>query len=106
MPRMTLNFTIYKSKRSAEVTFLETKIGQFLYTRITITRSLTGVETKKGSKRVFALIPNLLLYMELQRIEWNLDLKKHKYLNEILATFVVLGELEEHNTCFGDERTL
>ena len=26
--------------------------GQFLYTRLAITRSLTGVETEKGSERV------------------------------------------------------
>ena len=52
MPRMTSKSTISNSTRSTEVTFREIVTGQFLYTRLAITGSPTGVETKKGSERV------------------------------------------------------
>ena len=58
MPRMTSKSTIYNSNRSTEVTFCETMTGQFLYTHLAITGSATGVDTKKGSKRVSGLTLN------------------------------------------------
>ena len=56
MPRMTSKSTFSKSTRSAELTFLETVTGQFLYTRLAIAGSPTGVEIEKGSERVSGLI--------------------------------------------------
>ena len=58
MPRMTLKSTISNSTRSAKMTFLETMTGQFLYTRLAITGSPTGVETDKGSERVSGMTFN------------------------------------------------
>ena len=58
MPRMTSKSTISNSTRSAEVTFIATVIGQFLYTLLAITGSPTGVETEKRSKRIFGLTLN------------------------------------------------
>ena len=58
MPRMTSKSTISNTTRSAEVTFGETMTGQFLYTRLAIKGSLTGVETEKGSERVSGLTLN------------------------------------------------
>ena len=58
MPRMTSKSTISNSTRSAEVTFIETVIGQFLYTHLAIIGSRTGVETDKGYERVTGVTLN------------------------------------------------
>ena len=55
MQRMISKSTISNSTRSAEVTFLETMIGQFVYTRVA-TGSSTGVETEIGCERISGLI--------------------------------------------------
>ena len=55
---MTSKSTISKSTRYAKVTFRETMIGQFLYTRLAITGSPTRVETEKVSERVYKLTLN------------------------------------------------
>ena len=57
---MTSNSTISNYTRFTKVTLLETVTGQFLYTRLAITRSLTGVETEKGSERVFVQTINCI----------------------------------------------
>ena len=58
MPRMTSKSTISNVTRSTEVTFCETMTGQFLYNRLAITGSSTGVDTDKGSKRFSRLTLN------------------------------------------------
>ena len=67
MPRMTWNSNISNSTRYAEVKFCETVTGQFLYTRLAITGSLTRVETNKGSERVFGLTLNMTTIMSYKR---------------------------------------
>ena len=59
MPRMTLKSTISNSTRSVEVSFKETMTGQFLYTRLDISGSPSGVETEKGSVSVSGVRINL-----------------------------------------------
>ena len=49
MPKIVLKSTISNSTRFAEVTFEETVTGQFMYTRVSIVGSPTGVEIEKGS---------------------------------------------------------
>ena len=67
MPRMTSKSTISNSTRSAEVTFLETMIGQFLYTRLAIVGSPTRVETEKGFERISGLTLNWTTKLSYER---------------------------------------
>ena len=52
MPKITSKSTISNSITSAEVNFLETAIGKFLFTCLAISGSPTIVEIEKGSERV------------------------------------------------------
>lgn len=50
MPRMISKSIIFNSTGSIEVTFRETMTEKFMYTRLDINGSSTGVDTKKGSE--------------------------------------------------------
>ena len=60
MDTMTLNSTISNATRSAKVYFRDTITGKFLYTRLAINGSLTGVDTEKGFGRESGLTVNLI----------------------------------------------
>ncbi len=59
--------TISNSTRSSEVIFLEIVTRKFIYTRLAITGSLTGVETEKCFERVAGLILNLTTILSYKR---------------------------------------
>ena len=52
---------------TSSMKFCETVTGQFLYTRLAITGSLTRVETNKGSERVFGLTLNWTTILSYKR---------------------------------------
>ena len=67
MPKITSKYTIFKSTRSTEVTFSETVTGQFLYARLAINGSPTGVETEKSSERVSGMTLNWIAILSYKR---------------------------------------
>jgi len=76
--------------------------GQFLYTRLAITRSPTGVETKKGSEGVSRLTPKITAIKRVTKVRVSLRYNTRKYLKKdlkrtsdhIKRIFLVRGSLK------------
>lgn len=58
MPRMISNSTISNFTRYSDVTFSKIVTGKFMYTRVAIIGSPTGVESEKRSERFSRLTLN------------------------------------------------
>lgn len=69
------------------MTYWETIIGKFLYSRLAITGSPTKVETEKGVKILFGITQKFTTINGVTRKEYPLYQNNHEHLCEGLTTY-------------------